>query len=172
MAVDVSRRDVFGKVVTWALGLVAAGFGLVPALRSVVGTASLDTVRGPEGFLPLAPLAELSPEPREIELSGEVRDAWLRQTQDVGAVWALRDGDRPRVFSSICPHLGCAVDYDAEARRFLCPCHGSAFGLDGRVLAGPSPRSLDPLPVRVETDGRVSCRYLRFAPGVAVRRVL
>ena len=164
MAPTVSRRDVVGKLLTWALGLAAAGLGLVPVLRSVVGAASLEAIRGPEGFLPLLPLAELSAEPREVLLSGEVHDAWLRQTQDLG--------DHPRVFSSICPHLGCAVDYDPGARHFLCPCHGSVFGVDGAVLAGPSPRSLDPLPVQVETDGRVSCRYLRFAPGVAARRGL
>ncbi|MHB8419737.1 MAG: QcrA and Rieske domain-containing protein [Myxococcales bacterium] len=167
-----TRRDAIGRLLTWLFGGAAAALGLGPVSRSILGAASIDSVKGPEGFLALGRLDELSEEPRELPLSAEVRDGWLRQREELGSVWAIREGGAVRVFSSVCPHLGCAVDYDAQTRRFVCPCHDSTFAVDGRVLAGPSPRSLDELPTRVDAEGRVSCRWLRFAPAVATKRVI
>jgi menaquinol-cytochrome c reductase iron-sulfur subunit len=73
-------------------------------------------------------------------------------------------------FSSVCPHLGCGVDVARDG--FACPCHGSAFDLEGHVRGGPAPRGLDPLEVRItEGDERaVLVRYRRFAIGTPERR--
>jgi len=49
-----------------------------------------------------------------------------------------------------CTHLGCTVPWDAEAGRFVCPCHSSAFDITGDVLSPPAPRALDLFPVRIE----------------------
>jgi menaquinol-cytochrome c reductase iron-sulfur subunit len=76
-----------------------------------------------------------------------------------------RDGAL-HAFSTVCPHLGCAVDYDPAAGKFKCPCHRSAFGLDGSVEAGPSPRPLDALEVK-EEDGLVAIRLVRYRQGIA-----
>lgn len=37
-----------------------------------------------------------------------------------------------------CTHKGCDVAYDKSERHFACPCHGSLFGLDGKVKNGPA----------------------------------
>lgn len=37
-----------------------------------------------------------------------------------------------------CPHLGCALKYNEIEHSFDCPCHGSRFDLDGKVLDNPS----------------------------------
>lgn len=42
-----------------------------------------------------------------------------------------------------CTHLGCTVDYSAKNGDVECPCHGSVFGLDGKVQVGPA---VTPLP--------------------------
>jgi menaquinol-cytochrome c reductase iron-sulfur subunit len=68
--------------------------------------------------------------------------------------------------STTCPHLGCAVDFDAAAGKFKCPCHRSAFTLDGTVEEGPSPRPMDALELQ-ETDGLVAIRFQRFRTGVS-----
>ncbi|MFQ5914934.1 MAG: ubiquinol-cytochrome c reductase iron-sulfur subunit [Nitrospinota bacterium] len=68
-----------------------------------------------------------------------------------------------RAFSLICTHLGCVVRWRPQAGnskagkglgRFACPCHGGRFDSEGRVVAGPPPRPLGRLEVRVK-DGRV-----------------
>ena len=49
-----------------------------------------------------------------------------------------------------CTHLGCAVPWDQAAGKFVCPCHASAFEIDGDVLNPPAPRPLDRFPIVIE----------------------
>ena len=37
-----------------------------------------------------------------------------------------------------CPHMGCALKYNPQERSWDCPCHGSRFGEDGRLLDNPA----------------------------------
>ncbi|MBQ7344975.1 MAG: FAD-dependent oxidoreductase [Oscillospiraceae bacterium] len=46
---------------------------------------------------------------------------------------------RPR-----CPHLGCALKWDPQERTWDCPCHGSRFAEDGKLLDGPATKDLPP----------------------------
>jgi Rieske Fe-S protein len=41
-------------------------------------------------------------------------------------------------FSAICPHLGCVVTWNGLERGWDCPCHGSLFDCQGKVLNGPA----------------------------------
>ncbi len=51
-----------------------------------------------------------------------------------------------QAFAARCTHLGCRLDR-AVGAEIVCACHGSRFGADGRVLAGPALRPLDRLKV-------------------------
>ena len=42
--------------------------------------------------------------------------------------------------SPICTHRGCTVDVQGE--RLVCPCHGSTYDREGKVLKGPAQRAL------------------------------
>jgi cytochrome b6-f complex iron-sulfur subunit len=44
--------------------------------------------------------------------------------------------------SAICTHTGCSMDYSASQQVLDCPCHGSRFSTDGKVVRGPANRSL------------------------------
>jgi len=55
-----------------------------------------------------------------------------------------------KIFSGICPHLGCVVKWKEKEKHFYCPCHKAIFDKDGTLLAGPSPRPLDEFRVEVE----------------------
>ena len=55
-----------------------------------------------------------------------------------------------------CTHLGCAVPWDQAEGKFICPCHASAFELDGDVLNPPAPRPLDRFPVLIDADGMIA----------------
>ena len=46
--------------------------------------------------------------------------------------------------SAACPHRGCPVGYNAEAKQFVCPCHNSRFDEDGKVVRGPAKTDLAP----------------------------
>ena len=56
------------------------------------------------------------------------------------------------VLSAKCTHLGCTIN-KAENGRLLCPCHGSEFDLDGKVIKGPAYKNLEIIPVRITKDG-------------------
>lgn len=75
------------------------------------------------------------------------------------------------IFSSICPHLGCRFNWEQDANRFICPCHGSQFGPEGGKLAGPAPRGLDPLPFR-EADGKAQVTWIQYKSGAPDRVIV
>lgn len=52
----------------------------------------------------------------------------------------LRDGIGVYALSLVCTHLGCTVT--VSAGELVCPCHGSTFDRQGRVLKGPADRAL------------------------------
>jgi Rieske Fe-S protein len=59
------------------------------------------------------------------------------------AVFVVKtSGTKVQVFSAACPHVGCALAFDKQSNRFVCPCHRSTFALDGRRLNGPAPRGM------------------------------
>ena len=43
-----------------------------------------------------------------------------------------------QVIHATCPHAGCAIGYSSEGNKFRCPCHNSAFEIDGCTIE-PSP---------------------------------
>jgi cytochrome b6-f complex iron-sulfur subunit len=54
-----------------------------------------------------------------------------------------------------CTHLGCSVPYDRAREQFVCPCHGSAFTMQGDVLNAPAPRPLDIFPITLSAQGEL-----------------
>lgn len=51
-----------------------------------------------------------------------------------------------------CPHKGCIVEWKGEKKEFVCPCHGSDFGPDGKVLEGPATEPLQVYMAKIEGD--------------------
>lgn len=49
------------------------------------------------------------------------------------ATYNLLRPTRPR-----CPHLGCALHWNKEEKSWDCPCHGSRFDKDGKLLNNPA----------------------------------
>lgn len=81
------------------------------------------------------PAAEVPPEGALV-----FREARVAVIREEGKLYAL---------SLVCTHLGCTVTVTPTG--LVCPCHGSGFDRQGRVLRGPAAR---PLPrYRVERQG-------------------
>lgn len=56
-------------------------------------------------------------------------------------------------YSQVCTHLSCAVLYARDSGRLECPCHEGYFDArSGLVIAGPPPRPLPRITLRVEGD--------------------
>ncbi len=55
--------------------------------------------------------------------------------------------------SLVCTHLGCTVE--EQGGGWKCPCHGSRFTLDGRLVRGPAAQSLRSLRTEVASDGNL-----------------
>jgi glycine/D-amino acid oxidase-like deaminating enzyme/nitrite reductase/ring-hydroxylating ferredoxin subunit len=70
--------------------------------------------------------------------------AGIRQL-DGEKVAAYRDDDgRLHAVSGRCTHLGCLVVWNAAERSWDCPCHGSRYTYDGKVIQGPAVDDLAP----------------------------
>ncbi|MBI3876524.1 MAG: Rieske (2Fe-2S) protein [Verrucomicrobia bacterium] len=96
-------------------------------------------------------------------------DAWNRTTAPVGAVYVRRVSEKKlQVFTVTCPHAGCAVEFQPEQNGYFCPCHNSAFSLEGkRTPDSPAARDLDSLDYEIRKGGEVWVRFQQFQTGQA-----
>jgi Rieske Fe-S protein len=151
------------------IGLIAA----IPAvaylfgpLRRKSGTHEADAT-----FQDAGPLADIPVRQwRLLSLEMVHEDGW-KKTRVRHAIWVRRGGETGQgitVLSSICPHLGCPINWQPDKSQFLCPCHGGIFNSDGQHTAGPPPRAMDPLEFEVR-GGRLWVRWQDFKIGVAER---
>jgi Rieske Fe-S protein len=175
MAEPPDERRAFLKIMSVGLGALAGAVAVVPGLGFLAGP--LRAAAAERGRKPLRVASDRdvkAGKPLRVTAVGPREDAWLRLDKvTLGSLWLVRAvEDGPiKAFSTVCPHLGCGIDFDDKAGKFNCPCHASAFDLDGRCLVGPSPRGLDELETRV--DGRdVLVRYQRFRVGSSKREPL
>jgi quinol---cytochrome c reductase iron-sulfur subunit, bacillus type len=162
-----SRRGFLGAL-TGALG------GLIGLVLAVPGTAYVLSPlrkRGREGeYRTLTHLKELEVgAPQSFAIIEERQDAWVKYPPEpVGSVWLIRqpEGADPPVIAltSECPHLGCAVNLMADGKGFLCPCHTSAFELDGKPKNQVPPRAMDRLEVELTAgdDPEIRVKFQRF----------
>ena len=126
-----------------ATGL-AAGYG---TLAAFAGRFLFPAARSAENWQFVSAVDQLA-----------VGPAWPFQLPSGSKVVVARQkaGDSVDAFialSSICPHLGCAVHWEAQHDRFFCPCHNGAFDPTGKATEGPpaaAKQSLEKFPLKVE----------------------
>ena len=160
---------------TWAthgLGAIFAAIIGVPAALYLadprnrrVGASDFRLVDGVR-------LSEVDQAPVQGVLRDVRVDAWTLHPDDViGRVWVVRDPhdrERIRVFTTICPHLGCSVNVDVGC--FRCPCHNACFDMHGeRLLPNPALRGMDELEWERDPadQDRIRVRYQNFEAGTA-----
>ena len=64
----------------------------------------------------------------------------------------IRKNGQLLAYDALCTHLGCIVRWDAQESSIECPCHGGVFAPNGKVTAGPPPKNL--LLVSLKVDGQ------------------
>jgi Rieske Fe-S protein len=83
-------------------------------------------------------------------------------------VWTNKKNVPYIAYSGKCPHLGCGFKWRTHKTLgpvFLCPCHLSIYDAAGKVLDGPAPRPLDPLPIQVTGTGEIAIIDMEFKAG-------
>ena len=55
--------------------------------------------------------------------------------------------------SLVCTHLGCTVE--SSPQGFTCPCHGSRFDPQGKLIRGPAAKSLAVLRLETSPEGKI-----------------
>jgi Rieske Fe-S protein len=169
---DQSRRG-FLKAATIAIGGAMGAVVGIPLIRYFLHPVGRKIVSAPDAPIDIAGVDEVvagaAPVKLPVVASG-VRDAWgVSGDVAVGSAWVHKEEDGTvKAFSSVCPHLGCAVAFDEGDEEYKCPCHRSAFKKSGEKISGPSKRGLDPLEVTVE-DGRIKVVYKRYRSDVPER---
>ena len=88
--------------------------------------------------------------PEEMVFRRQRVDGWKISSEKTSAWVVKHPSGEVAAFTPQCTHLGCAYHWDQQKNNFLCPCHTSTFGLDGKVLTGPAPRPLDRYSTKVE----------------------
>jgi menaquinol-cytochrome c reductase iron-sulfur subunit len=88
--------------------------------------------------------------PVEMVFRRNRTDGW-KITSEKATAWAVRSADgQVTAFGPQCTHLGCAYHWEDAKSEFMCPCHNSLFGPDGKVLSGPAPRPLDRYETKIQ----------------------
>jgi len=105
-----------------------------------------------------------------VVLEGVYRGKDLEFKDHSGQVIWTNKRDVPYVaYSGKCPHLGCGYKWRNVPKLgrqiFLCPCHLSIYDPSGKVLDGPAPRPLDPVPIRVAANGEIEIIDVEFKAG-------
>jgi glycine/D-amino acid oxidase-like deaminating enzyme/nitrite reductase/ring-hydroxylating ferredoxin subunit len=84
--------------------------------------------------------------PADASSSDEVPPGEARVVRSgLGKVGVYRDeAGGLHAVSLRCTHLGCLTKWNDAERSWDCPCHGSRFDPDGKVLVGPAVKPLEP----------------------------
>jgi glycine/D-amino acid oxidase-like deaminating enzyme/nitrite reductase/ring-hydroxylating ferredoxin subunit len=113
------------------------------AATRIESMSALGSVIGEGVDFPLHLLSDslIPPDARSLEEIERGEGKTIRVDGERLAVYRDPHGSLHAV-SPVCTHLGCHVKFNAAEATWDCPCHGSRFDVDGRVLDGPAIRSL------------------------------
>jgi menaquinol-cytochrome c reductase iron-sulfur subunit len=124
--------------------LLNALMGIALAIPTLFYLLAPPRSRKQSPYVDAGDVSQLNPsEPVEMSFQQSRVDGWRVVTEKKTA-WVVKMPDNKIVaYGPQCTHLGCAYHWDGGVKQFVCPCHTSFFGLDGKVLSGPAPRPLD-----------------------------
>jgi len=144
----ITRREFFNKTIQGAT---------IIAIPSLVGTilesCSTNSNSNPVSTSPSSSnfqTIQVTPKNNVITLNidsssplSTVGNAALLQYSNGNLLVDRSDQNTFNALSAICTHQGCLItQYDPSNEHFVCPCHGSAFNLNGQVVNGPAQRAL------------------------------
>lgn len=151
---SVSRRQLL-NFLTGATIAATAGASLYPAAKFFVppkevgenGSILAKDIKGN-----LIPASQILAEPpgTRAAIAGLAGEPTYLTVQEDGTLhpWGIVNN---------CTHLGCTFPWNPNDNQFQCPCHGSRYDPEGKVVRGPAPLPLQLVRVNVVGD------YIRIA---------
>ncbi|MEW6583601.1 MAG: ubiquinol-cytochrome c reductase iron-sulfur subunit, partial [Actinomycetota bacterium] len=147
-----------GGVMTAAILVPVVGFAVAPTLQGEdyrwvdIGALGTDVPVGA-----VTSIAVSGPDPEadrrvfvRIKEKEGVKERLGKQPTDAVTLEELQPADLEIIaIWNRCAHLGCPVTYSRGGDNYICPCHGGAYDSRGRVTAGPPPRPLDRMDVKI-----------------------
>ena len=97
-----------------------------------------------DGFQSIGTVAELNQK-------GQI----LNKEFSAGGVLVVSNPANPKTLSAVnptCTHRGCIVEWKADQKAFVCPCHDAKYSPDGKVLKGSAEKPLPTYEAKVEGD--------------------
>jgi menaquinol-cytochrome c reductase iron-sulfur subunit len=155
--------------------LLAAGVTFIdPLLRKKRQNGDEDTAT--DGFLKITTIGSLPADgtPRMFPVIADLQDAWNKfPNTEVGSVYLWQNSEgMVSCFNARCPHLGCTVNFKSDQSAYVCPCHDSAFSLNGERSNDIPPRDMDPLDAEIRNGDEVWVRFQKFRAGIHERQAV
>lgn len=164
-----STRRTFHLAVVYALGAIIT---LAMAIPTALYFLIPPRIRQRAGWIDAGDISALTPGvPIEVSFQESRLDGWRVLTEKKTA-WVVKEPNNKVVaFGPECTHLACPYHWEMNVGKFVCPCHGSEFALDGSVITGPAARPLDQYLTKIENN-RLQIGELKVsgAPSAAVVR--
>ena len=153
----ISRREFFIK--SAGAIVVVSSSGLI----SSIVTSCSNNSTGPANTTPLSTIQgtvannEIAVAIASSPIENKSTRALVLYNNGSGAILVEHNSDDTyKALSGICTHQSCVVSgFDDNSSRFVCPCHGSQFDLNGNVAQGPANRSLAEYNTRVENNSLI-----------------
>jgi menaquinol-cytochrome c reductase iron-sulfur subunit len=134
-----------------AIYAVWAAIGAALGIPALIYLFLPPRVRHENQWVDVGDVSQLTPNsPVEMTFRRNRIDGW-KVISERSTAWVVKRPDSSvTAFGPQCTHLGCAYHWEESKNEFVCPCHNSIFGVDGRVISGPAPRPLDRYEAKVE----------------------
>lgn len=130
----------------------------------VTGSSKYENAFSPSRIKPIADFADFVKEnavvaydfikdklfAEKINSLAEVKEGEAKVVKYEGESYALykETNGKVHLVKSTCPHAKCEVRWNSAELSWDCPCHGSRFNVNGKLLTGPTVKDLP----RVDTD--------------------
>ena len=148
----VNRRDFFNEIAGCALAIAGIGAAVVTVEYSEPNVLFEPPTTFRAGSLDDYPVNSVT----------YIQDQQVYIVRAEKGIWAM---------SAVCTHLGCITQWKPESNQIACPCHGSKFGRNGSVEAGPAPRTLPHFAVRLTADNALEIDKLETVKEEEILRV-
>jgi len=157
---DIKRRDFIKGLFAMFTGALTVflSWPFISFLLPVTSSSKKDSFVKVPNF-PAVPVGV----PSKMTFEDMHEQAFIK-TNTVYDIWVIKHSEtEATVYSPLCPHLNCRFTW--LNNEFNCPCHGSLFNTEGKVQGGPSPRSLDTLPYKIE-GGELYVQWKLYKAGI------